>query len=83
MIETYDLFQLARDGAKAAADNDSGRSLHLIDQVAEAMKELTLSECEWLSIAVSNGAYSRQLHATPTPIDVEMRTTEEGEVWDI
>lgn len=84
MDETYDIFQAARDGALAVRNADGGRSAHLINEVAAAMRSLSVDECEWLSIAVSNGAFSRQLEAPPkTDVDVSMISTPEGEVWDI
>ena len=83
MLEDIDLFQTARDGARAVAAGDGGRSAHLLDAVVEAMRELTLDECEWLSIAVTNGAFSRQMAAPPAEGDVNMTKTQDGEIWDI
>lgn len=84
MTETYDIFQAARDGARAAEDGDSGRSLYLIEEVTAAMNELTTAECEWLSVAVSNGAFAKQMNTLP-PQDlyVDVKETPAGEIWDI
>ena len=85
MIDGYeDLLDVARVGAKAAADGDSGRSAHLIEQVAIAMQGLTQEECEWLSIAVTNGSFSRAMSnpaAGSAEVDIEQTAT--GEVWNI
>lgn len=84
MIEDFDIIQAARDGARAVADGDGGRSAHLLGEVEAAMTELSVGECEWLSIAVSNGAFSRQMGATPAePTFVGTQQTPEGEIWDI
>lgn len=79
-----DILQYARDGALAVANGDGGRSVFLIEQVASLMRTLSVAECEWLSVAVSNGAFSRLLHEpAKTDIAVDTVTTATGEIWDI
>jgi hypothetical protein len=84
MNEHDELLQIARDGAKAHADDDSGRSRYLISRVADIMLELSVAECEWLSIAVSNGAFNRAINESPAEdVNVGVQQTQQGEVWDI
>lgn len=81
-----DILQAAREGSAAAAAGDKGRSSYLIQQVTNAMQELTLDECEWLSVAVTNGAFSKSLseHAQPDDLDsIVLQSNQKGEVWDI
>lgn len=79
-----DILQHARDGALAVANGDSGRSAFLLEQIATLMRSLTVAECEWLSVAVSNGAFNRLLNEPPkTDIAVDTVTTPAGEIWDI
>ena len=80
-----DLLNTAELGSRAAEDGDGGRSAYLMQTVADAMSELTLKECEWLSVAVSNGTFAKQLSEAPpiTDYDVDVQKTDKGEVWDI
>lgn len=82
--EQGDLTQYARDGAEAIVNGDGGRSAFLMEQVASIMRTLTVAECEWLSVAVSNGAFSRLLHEPASGTQhVTVESTADGEIWDI
>lgn len=85
MDDYLDLEELARAGAQAVAAEDFGRSAHLIQLVAERMAYWSLEECEWMSVAVSNGAISKQMSEIPQTdgADIHMEQTPDGEVWDI
>lgn len=85
MADHDNLIDLARRGALAVAEGERDESAALLARVSMAMSSLTAAECEWLSIAVANGAFDRQISEPQeyTGADVPMVATPDGEVWDI